>query len=66
LGEFGRFHRDAGLASVIYDLIHRELGLEVVESLGPVQGAYVEIFNTELVLGEQGAEYEDRVVAARE
>jgi hypothetical protein len=66
LGELGRFHRIAGLAGIIYRLIHRDLRLKVVEKIGPVQGADGEVLNTKLVLGEQRAENEDRVVAARE
>ena len=40
--------------------------MEVVEEIRPVQRADGEILSAELVLGEQGTEDEDRVVAARE
>ena len=66
LRQFGRLHRIPGLAGIIYRLIHRDLGLKVVEKIRPVQGADGEVLNTELVLGEQRTEDEDRVVAARE
>ena len=49
---------------VIKHLVHRKLGLEIVQRIRPVQGADIEIFNTELVLSQQRTENKDRVVAA--
>jgi len=40
--------------------------LKVVEKIRPVQGPDGEVLNTELVLGEQRTEDENRVIAARE
>ena len=42
------------------------LRLEVVQEIGPVQRTDVEVLSAELVLGQQGAEHKDRIVAARE
>ena len=50
--QLGGLYRVACLASVIEHLVHRELGLEIVESVGPVQRADIEIVRTELVLSE--------------
>ena len=63
--EVGRFHRVAGLSGIIEDLVHRQQRLEIVQGVRPVQGADVEILQTELVLGQQRTEDKDRVVAAR-
>ena len=65
-GEAGRCHSVFGLAGVVEDLVHGELRLEIVEGIGAVERADIEIVNTELVLGQQGAEDKDRVIAARE
>ena len=64
-GEAGGFHSVFGLAGVVEDLVHGELRLEIVEGIGAVERADIEIVNTELVLGEEGAKYEDGVIAAR-
>ena len=66
LRQFGRFHRVASLAGIVQGLIHRELGLKVVERIRPVQGADGEVLKAKLVLGEQRTEDEDGVVAASE
>ena len=58
--------RGAGLAAVVEDLVDGELRLEVVQGVGAVERADVEVFGAELVLGQQRAEDEDRVIAAGE
>jgi hypothetical protein len=42
------------------------LRLEVIQKIGTVQRAYIEVLRTKLVLGQQRAEYEYGVIAARE
>ena len=66
LGQFGGLHGVAGLAGIVEGLVHGELGLEVVEEIRPVQRADGEVLRAELVLGQQRAEDEHRVIAARE
>ena len=55
----------SGLASVVQRLIGCELRLEVVQEIGSIQGADLKVLFAELVLGQQGREHKDRVVAAR-
>ncbi len=62
----GGLDRVAGLARIVQYLVDRDLRLEVVEKVGTIERAYVEVLRTKLVLGQQGAEHEHGVVAARE
>ena len=52
------------LAGVVNHLIGGELGLKVVEEVGPVERTDVEVLGAELMLGEQRTEDEDGVIAA--
>jgi hypothetical protein len=54
------------LARIVQYLVDRDLRLEVVEKVGTVQRADVEVLGAKLVLGQQGTEHEHGVVAARE
>ena len=42
-----------GLAGVVERLVRRELRLEIIEEIGPVQRPQLEILLAELVLGQQ-------------
>ena len=52
------------LAGVVEHLVHGELGLEIVEGVGAVQGADVEVLRAKLMLGQQGTEDIHGVIAA--
>ena len=62
--EIGRLQCTARHPGVVQGLVHRELRLEVVHGIRPVQRPDVEILRPELVLGQQRAEHKNRVVAA--
>ena len=54
-----------GLTGVIEYLVRRELRLNIIEEIRIVQRPYLEVLRPELVLRQQRAEYEDRIVASR-
>ena len=54
----------SGLPSVVQCLIGCYLRLEVVQEIGSIQRANLEVLVAELVLSQQGRKHKDRVIAA--
>ena len=63
-GEARGLDTSAGLPGIEQHVFDRQSGLVVAQGFGPVQRAEREISRAELMLGEQRAEHEDRVVTA--
>ena len=61
--QLGRAHRVLRLACVVERLIRRDLRLEIIEEIGPVQRSNLVVLLPELVLRQQGREYKYRIVA---
>ena len=57
-------YRMAGLAGVVQRLIHRHQRLKVVQEIGPVERAKVEVLLSKLMLRKQRPENKDGIVAA--
>jgi hypothetical protein len=61
--QFRRPHRLVHAAAIVDHLVQRELRLEVVQRVRPVQRPHGEVVSGELMLGEQRAEDKHRIVA---
>lgn len=56
----------ANAAEVVEELVHGELGLEIVDEAGAIEGVDGEVGGGETALGKESAEGEDRIIGRLE